>query len=420
MKITWKTNKKFKPEFVFIKLNKSMKITDEQVSFSSFDKTENEVTIANMLDFGSNIAAYEKTRLVSRAIFECAKKGLSKDNFLVEINNLRSNSTSSNKEQMFHLLTTISLPFLPALKKTSIGNCEIFFYPNDKGFPKKYRIHRDDRINESSSTGLFDEKTYVIVKVKNRFPANAADECLSALNAFRALICIKLNSGLELYFGGPQKAKSINKVTLGRFHTLHNISGEIATDVIWYEDKYLENNKVTLAQKDIESLENFLSWSVKKLNKITFSNDVIKCLVRFADAFDEPDCHSCLIKAWSALEAMVSTHALREGNDNDLISRRCSFLFDDREFHIQVIEHIREYRNRNVHYGESTDNPTIICYQLQRYLIHLILFYLNFGQKFTNKNEANNFLDLPSNLDELKIKRTLITKGIRYRTSLKM
>ncbi len=133
-------------------------------------------------------------------------------------------------------------------------------------------------------------------------------------------------------------------------------------------------------------------------------------MIRYVHALDERDQNVALIRLWGAIEALTVPS---EAN-YDLVTRRCSFLFPDHEYHKQVLEHLREYRNCSVHAGDQIGRAKTNCYQLQHYFNNLIIFHLNYAKDFSSLEEANNFLDLPSNKKTLQEKKLLIEKAIKF------
>jgi hypothetical protein len=79
-----------------------------------------------------------------------------------------------------------------------------------------------------------------------------------------------------------------------------------------------------------------------------------------------------------------------------------SFLFEDHPYHAQTLEHIRDYRNSNIHSGLENQNAKNYAFQLQFYFYRLMLFYVKSMDDFKNIDEANKFLDSPK--EEAKIK----------------
>ena len=84
--------------------------------------------------------------------------------------------------------------------------------------------------------------------------------------------------------------------------------------------------------------------------------------------------------------------------------RRASFLYADpeREVHVQTLNHLRHYRNRSVHGGESSATIEAYLYQLKRYVEQLFLFHLTNSYGFRSFERAAAFLSLPPGPADLR------------------
>lgn len=404
MSIKWRERKGLNPEVLLKKLDRIKRVEGDKISFGGLDKLDAETAITSMLKFPEGVSSIEKAFLINRTIFECAKTTFTKDNFLLLINKEEVKRTSTS-EQEYYLLTSISLAptFVPP--KLEVGDCKIEFLKGS--FPKKFIQSRNDLLKEER--GELDQKyCKVIVTTRARSPHDAGDACLEAINLLRYFLCMMLNHSLS-YSIGLVKPKPINRVVLGKHHTIHVASGQKATESYWYEPNFSGIGLCGI--KDASVVKKNLKSLLRNFEDLPFKKSLRKPLIRFVNALDHTDHHSALVMAWSSLESVI-------GNDgeinNDLTPRRCSFLFEDKDYHKQILEHIREYRNSHVHHGESTEDPSTICYQLQRYFKYLILFYLDNAKNFINKDEANSFLDLPRDLNYLKRKSKLLNRAIKF------
>jgi len=200
----------------------------------------------------------------------------------------------------------------------------------------------------------------------------------------------------------------INKIRLGAAHTIHKEGGLVATEMFWYEPNFVKAKLFTHSNLGIFSKNS--KWAIKQIDKLSYRNIVKDALLRYVRALDERDQNVALIKIWGALETLA---APSESN-YDLVTRRASFFFSEKDYHKQVLEHLRDYRNRSVHAGDQSERAKSNCYQLQFYFYHLILFHLRSAGEFMSLEEANNYLDLPLNIDALKNKKRLIEKAIKF------
>ena len=159
-----------------------------------------------------------------------------------------------------------------------------------------------------------------------------------------------------------------------------------------------------------------LSKTIKRictnLSETKYQESLIDALVRYVRAFDDSDMNSVIAKGWSAIESIVS----RGENSYEHISKRIAFLYANRAFHKQIIEHLREYRNTSIHAGEYLEDASAHAYQLQRYFRQLVVFYIYSRSEFNSLDEANGFLDLPTDIDLLNRRKYFIEKAIKLLT----
>jgi len=201
----------------------------------------------------------------------------------------------------------------------------------------------------------------------------------------------------------------INTIRLGTYHTIHEDNGKIPIKTMWYEPNFVKAKLLKI--KKIKQYAKIYRVALEQLKKSNYCNEIEDALVRYVRAFDEKDLNLALVRLWSAFELLVAPGI----NNYDLITERCSFLFTENAYHKQILEHLREYRNSNIHACDGNENITTNCYQLQFYFKKLIFFHLNKGGDFLNIEEANNFLSLPKGVERLKKEKKLIEKAIKYR-----
>lgn len=153
-------------------------------------------------------------------------------------------------------------------------------------------------------------------------------------------------------------------------------------------------------------------WALRQISASSYSECLISALIRFVRAFDERDANTAFLRLWGALEALITPGQADYGK----MVQRCSFLFREHDFYRQLLEHLRECRNANVHAGEESERARTHCFQLQFYFSNLIWFHLGNARYFHSLDEANFFLDSPVNKEELKRRLQLARKAVRFFT----
>ncbi len=357
-----------------------------------------------MINFKQSDRCLNLETIVSKSISIVAKDhDLNKENVISEIGN-QIRGALSTKEINYFLLTSASLKFTYPFKRITIDDCHIRIIKHQ--FPKKYQ-GRDQVIksNNIEQKPIHNHYVKVIVGVKAKSANIAAAKGINALDIVRSVWSLFANSSMEMY---GQEWEPINKIRLGVAHTIHSKNGTIASISVWYEPNF--KLAILLNITDVGLFTSNSKWAFSRLEKSNYKSNLKESLVRYVRALDERDQNIALVKLWGALELLTSPG---EANYN-LITRRCSFLFKERDYHMQVLEHLREYRNCSIHAGNSGGNAKTYCFQLQFYFYHLVMFHLRNAEIFSNLQEANNFLDLPTSIEALGIRKRLIEKAINF------
>ncbi|WP_199506777.1 MULTISPECIES: hypothetical protein [unclassified Psychrobacter] len=406
MKVQWKKNKNLKPSVILKKIDNEKKLENGRVSFSGFEFQDAIVAIESMINFPIIANDLDKHTLIQKTVWQAAKNtkiepdkflSILKDNISIELN--KRNNT-------YYLLTSLSMR-LSHTRKISFENFNFRFYKDN--FPKKFRGRKnlisENRDNiETESDGY----TKVVVELEAKSETIAANKAVKALDILRGFFCIQCNSFSEII---GNESESINKIRLGEFHTLHNASGEVFEQSFWYDPSY-SKAKVYLFRdeknvvKNIRSIINIFS----KFNK-NYRNIMSDSILRFVRAFDEKNQNIAILRAWGALEALAAPNE----SNFDSVTTRCAFIFEDYEYHRQILEHLREYRNRNVHAGQESAIAKTYSFQVQRYFRELFLFHIRRQGDFESIEEANRFLDLPADKDKIFYLKSMVEKSISFR-----
>lgn len=403
--IKWKKNKNFQPGIIIQKLNEVKNIGANGASIPAFEATESEAILMSMLDFGSIISEMTKHRLLGKALHNTLQQeNPTKENFLDNIN-WEHKQFSKTKDIDYFFLSSLSITSVP-FAQIEICGCKIKFLKAGKSFPRKFSS-RNELTSKWNNQNFHTPETYVkiIVKAAAKDPYDAVTRALFAIDVLRSILCLLCNAHMTIEFGNSRKR--INTISLGGAHTLHLESGVGATEFFWYEGDYSAQSAFS-QDKTIEFLKN-VRWCIARLKKIRYSEIFNDALVRYVRAYDEVDSNSTIMHAWGALEALLSPHE----NNFDKVIKRCIFIYDDRDYAKQTLEHLREYRNSSVHSGESLSDPKTHCYQMQKFFRNLIFFHLRNIKYFSTIEEINYFLDLTPDSEILENRIKFHKKALR-------
>ncbi len=408
MKAAWKENKKLKPEIILEKIESFSSLKDNGVSFQGYEPYSAFPALETMIVFPISIDELVRDSLLRKSVGIALKRNnLNSKNSFIQILNEQIKKHLKTKENIYHVLTSLSLTEPYPNRIITLDSVKIRLLKN--GYPKKY-IGRDKLIEErvkdfKSTLNLY---TDVIITTKAKTPAIAVTKCIRALDIIRAIWSFGANSTMELL--GGEQGVPINKIKLGLAHTIHINNGQLADRGYWFD-----SNFGIVAPYIFHSIEGFrrqFSRHLNQLEKSNYSEKLKDALQRYVRALDEKDSSTAFIKLWGAIESLVSPSRA----NYDLVTSRCSFLYPESDYHKQVLEHLREKRNKNVHHNELSIKSKIHCYQLQGYFRSLIEFHLELVDEFKTLDDANKFLDLPTKLIDLKKKRLIVEGAIKFRS----
>lgn len=406
MKVKWKKNDKLKPQVLIDKLKEiTMVDADGKVSYSAFEKQEIDSVILTMLQFDSDFSYSTTKRLYLEAQTICAKaQAFTKEAFMTELN-AAVVRYGKKREEAYTMVTSISLSGGFPTKSIAFGNTIIRSYP--KGLPKKYSS-RSQHTWTNELEALPASYCPVTISLKSKDKMDAFHSAIYELDYARAVHGLYVNPVAQFNFG-IQNSGPLNKIMLGGLHSLHLHTGALADrNLYWYERNY--KIKKAAVVKNPAALAKIARTIMSKVALHQNGSTIKAAFVRYVRAFDEHDKNVVIQKLWAALESMVSPFE----NNAESIVRRCSFMFAERDYYAQILEHLREYRNRNVHTGHEVEDLDYHCFQLQVFFKEAISFYVGNYKVFPTLAIANKFLDLPSGLEELKHLQMCVDKALRY------
>ncbi|WP_254275707.1 hypothetical protein [Halomonas sp. 3H] len=407
MAIKWKSGARLNPQVVLDRIESSKSVSrDGRVSYSAFDYHEAFAAVFSLLDIPKAVSKeLDVDELVSNGLASAARAGIiTKDSAIFHLNAVANNMLSV-RESSYHLLTSLSINGSLPFRRIEYGGERIRVIDGD--YPKKYSSR--NRAVEGKLLDLslvHDGYSKIIVSSKSKSIHGAASKALDSLDSVRALISLFSNSSMELM---GSSTSPINKVRNGQVHTLHADSGQLATSMIWYEPNFVEAEVYN--HKAPEILHKNFKWSVDKIGRCKYRDVLEDALLKYVRALDEKDHNSAAVRLWGALETLASPGEARYEN----ITKRCSFLFEEAEYHRQILEHLKGFRNRSVHSGYQSDMAKTFCYQMQFYFRQVFIFHLHGVGEFSSLDELNEFLDLPVEASRLLSRKKLLDKAMRFR-----
>lgn len=146
------------------------------------------------------------------------------------------------------------------------------------------------------------------------------------------------------------------------------------------------------------------------MKKCDYQSTLENAIIRYSRALDERVWQTAYLKLWSVLELLTNS----QHESYKVLINRTSFIFLDRQFHRQVLNQLREYRNKYVHTDAENADIEIYMYQLKRYVEKMLGFHLGNTTRFESMEEVTKFLNLPYEKNTIESRIKLLKIAQRF------
>jgi hypothetical protein len=236
---------------------------------------------------------------------------------------------------------------------------------------------------------------------KAKTTLQAAQTMINAFDFLTALLNFSIQRGSISIFGG--RLRPYNDIRLGEFQVIHDDSGNILQDFLWYDPEfYVSTLAAELPRPD--KIREIVRLS-GRLERSVLREPLRGALLQYNAALSIRDRHSSLMKLWSALELLTGTTKL----DNKRTVKRALFLLPDREYFRLILDYAATARNSYVHLGVRQHQIDDLINALKLAVEQLIYKLLSFRWKLDEPEMLFQLMDMPTRLDELG-KRLRVTK----------
>jgi hypothetical protein len=338
--------------------------------------------------FDQDASDIQRERLIREAIRAAAAAGKITAQALIRELSRQKTLYSRSNRQAYILLTSLSLQRPADLLHISFDNAQFSFSDTvPRTFSREeFKLHQIWEPPKDLPPAF----TKVRVKVKARSEVDAYETAVNSLDYLRGIWNFAINRAFTWkWHSGP--ARPVNSIFLGPVHTLHDSTGKITTPMYRYEAVY---------PPEVEAA-NLTDWQriktdTKKIRSLisrhSYKGFMRQVFIRYARSLDSNDHESSFLKLWSLLEWL--TGISNEQNYDEVI-KRVVFLFEDAEYHRQVLEHLRIRRNNSVHGGKGIFNAESLIYQIKLYVEWMILNHLGTRGRYKTPQEFGQMLSSP-------------------------
>jgi len=393
----WLNNGPNPPQSIVARLESARIKTGKQAGELNF-LTAFEVNsmLLSFVEFHPDLPECEQLPIINRAMQAAAHRGeITASRFMAEVCKAE-NLFLGHDEAPYVIVTSLSIKYTQRLTARTLCGVKISFAPV---LPK--RFSRDELSRNAQDTLGADEPTsytWVFARTKGRSFGEASAKAMRAVELLRGIWNFHYNrrKGMSWSFGGRQKP--VNEIRRGPLHTLHHPGGRLAVEnVWWWEPDYTGPERTRDLDEGWQSFRRDEQWILRRLTLSPFKHILSESFCRYASALDENNLQNGFLQLWSLLESLTGTQRATY----DTTVRRAAFLYDEHQFHQQILNHLRERRNRSIHRGQSQEDDQTLLYQMKRYCEQMMTFLLR-ARRFKTLEECWAFFDTPKDVVELE------------------
>lgn len=371
--------------------------------------------------FSETMPERDQRRIVGGALVAAAKAGPLTAGALVGEVNRGARGFAETPEKDFVLATSLSVRYFKELVEgeydVSGGRVTVGYQlpkhlcPGHETAKERMRDYVFGKYPDPGST-LLRPYAAAWVEVRGRSMFEAADKALGALDLLRGMWNFALNRR-KWTRSTNERRRPVNEVLLGPVHSLHYPDGSLASEVDWYEYDYVEPIRTDKRKRRWEEAKKEEDGIRACLARSLYRPEIEEAIRRYTRALDLREWDSAFVRMWGLLEDLTAT---KPGDDHGITVKRAAFRYvkPERDLHVQILNHLKDYRNASVHAGEGSGDIEAYLYQLKRYVEEVLEFHLqhSWSYGFSSIEDAARLLNQPPEPKKLDRKISDLQKNL--------
>jgi hypothetical protein len=379
-------------------LEKHRKVKDGHVSYEGFQFEQYATVLTNSYEFDPLIPRRARRSLIRGALFEYRnKRGLDPDGFLTKLNEMES-GLLNQAETPYWIRTSISMR---GLEKKQNGRFSDISYSISR-FEEHLRGRELELFKRFSRQCGYDELptqySTVWIRANGRSATDAGYRALEKFDVLRGIWNYSLNRhSFRQSSGHPFP---VNPIVYGPIHTIHDENRAILDREWFYDPAYLNPVRPFYISDKWERVR-----EDERIVRAAIRNRWFAPIVEDGTPLDRS-----FLRLWGCLEALTLTRKARYA---DTI-KRAAAVFRDSWFIVELLEAFRDERNNHVHADVAIERSETLTYQLKSVVEGLLHFWVFVARLFRSKDEVEMFLDLPTEVADLKRRRKILDSAINF------
>ena len=271
------------------------------------------------------------------------------------------------------------------------------------------RIDDDYCVTAGSS-----EKQLFKIFVSAKNAEIAYRRALGAFGELRGLLSYLMNRNKHSRMSTGSYRQSLNDVRPIQFSTVHQKSGELAEQGLWYYPEWSKPGNV----QDLDSrpvVKKNLDRGISVLKGSNFpSAHARRALRMYCDSTDNLDLRKAFLELWTTLEFITT---LGKQVPHEKVVRRASSIYKDKAHALLYLNHYRDIRNGMVHGYADYDERFAerVLFQLNRDVCAFLDYFVFNQTGSSSATEFEEFFDAPFDNELIKMRLQVYERVLRFR-----
>ena len=370
--------------------------------------------LESFVEFQGDVPEADRRDLISGAVYKAATETTFDRKALEKNLKGEENDYLSKRPQKFIIATSWTASPDLKMKRLRLAGETVSFAQSQANFDREPVRNLLEQVMPSPLA----EMLQVQARVSARTPSGALEIGLHCLDYARGLWNFLINRRTAYRLFSNSSQKPLNRILPGPIHTVHTLSGKLATETVWYELYRIDQVPLFDQQVLLSKIEGSAQKIRRRISQSEYGRDIEHGFVRYTRALDTPDHAVAFARLWTTIEYLADT------SDHDNLIRRIAFLTneEERSFVELMMRHLRDVRNGVIHV-DATRDRTDVRQGIEAYLYHLKIFaewllgfHIRSCRKYETRAAAAKILDTPTNPEELKRLIKLYRGMLRHRS----
>mgnify|MGYP006286895433 CR=1 FL=1 len=363
-------------------------------------------SIEDMLETNQNLSEVTKFRIINDTLISIKKKRLAYKSFLNIVQDKYQEAISKPTKWMY-VGSHVSLDAQKFTKPLDF----YFEGARIRVCPSRPKILKQREIFISGFGDVPNEApprwAYMYTKAVGVDEDEAVEKAARRLETVRSVLNFVVNiDSKNINLGAPRPK---NKIVVPKYQFIFDQQGNPSDRRIIWHPSHPGAEQIQEFRFQSNRFFDAVRFSWNRIHENSMKEELLYVLRLYCEALDETEDMQCLIKLWTAAEALTKSQ------DTKAIAHRLSYIHEHPDHHKENILSIGRIRHRWIHHMRRKQEIQAAIIFLRDYIEKFIVFILEFRHGHGDLHALCRALDEPVSLTALHEKQARLSLALKIR-----